>query len=149
MGFRLALHQITTLIRPTHRDKVTPGFLYNFFLIFVFKPNVLPFYPVPFFQLVVAMSFSLAHRPTALVFRRHLYALAPVSNAATKGKYQVTSQPYDSPTSTDDMVNGEFWTGEPGIKQQREEAIYKSFDSRPTLDLMARAHHINATQDDV
>ncbi|GAB5589638.1 hypothetical protein Unana1_04538 [Umbelopsis nana] len=94
------------------------------------------------------MVFALARRPAAFIFRRHLSALAPASTA-TKPQFQVISQPYDSPSSTDDVVNGEFWAGEPGLKKQKEEGIYKSLDSRPTLDLMARAHHINATQEDV
>jgi hypothetical protein len=92
------------------------------------------------------MTFNIiVRRPAAMVLRRHSSSIAPV---VSKVKYQVTSQPYDSPSSTDDVVNGEFWAGEPGLKKQREEAIYKSLDARPTLDLMARAHHINATQND-
>ncbi|KAG2185256.1 hypothetical protein INT44_002046 [Umbelopsis vinacea] len=92
------------------------------------------------------MSFNLiVRRPAAMVLRRNSSSIA----ATTKVKYQVTSQPYDSPSSTNDVVNGEFWAGEPGLKKQREEAIYKSSDARPTLDLMARAHHIHATQSDV
>ncbi|CAO3693645.1 unnamed protein product [Umbelopsis ramanniana] len=95
------------------------------------------------------MTFNIiARRPAAMVLRRHSSSIAPAA-VVSKVKYQVTSQPYDSPSSTDDVVNGEFWAGEPGLKKQREEAIYKSSDARPTLDLMARAHHINATQNDV
>lgn len=94
------------------------------------------------------MTFNIiVRRPVAMVIRRHSSSIAPAA-AVSKVKYQVTSQPYDSPSSTDDVVNGEFWAGEPGLKKQREDAIYKSLDARPTLDLMARAHHINATQND-
>jgi hypothetical protein len=94
------------------------------------------------------MAFNIIiRRPAVMVLRRHTSSIAPASNA-TKAKYQVTSQPYDSPASTNDVVNGEFWAGEPGLKKQREEAIYKSSDPRQTLDMMARAHHINATQND-
>ncbi|CAM0140147.1 hypothetical protein VKS41_005829 [Umbelopsis sp. WA50703] len=92
------------------------------------------------------MSFNLTRLATS-VSRRHPFStVASVTNAG-KGKFVVTTQPYDSPNSTDDAVSGEFWAGEPGVKQRREEAPYESIDSRSTLDVMARAHRENATQD--
>ncbi|KAG2174999.1 hypothetical protein INT43_006061 [Umbelopsis isabellina] len=67
--------------------------------------------------------------------------------SAGKGKFVVATQPYDSPNAMDDAVTGEFWAGEPGVKQKREEAPYQNIDGRSTLDVMARAHRVNATQD--
>ncbi|KAJ2961725.1 hypothetical protein NQZ79_g2982 [Umbelopsis isabellina] len=92
------------------------------------------------------MSFNLARLATS-VTRRHQFSTVASVTSTGNGKFVVATQPYDSPNTTDDAVTGEFWAGEPGVKQKRDEAPYESIDGRSTLDVMARAHRVNATQD--
>lgn len=94
------------------------------------------------------MSFNLTRLATS-VSRRHQFSTVASVTSAGKGKFVVATQPYDSPNAMDDAVAGEFWAGEPGLKQKREEASYESIDGRSTLDVMARAHRVNAAQDTV